>query len=210
MDLYLTLLALGGVGMAAMAVSGVGRHGHGSARAHGRGAARAHGTPHSHAPHGASPRAEVSTAPPHSAPDAHPLIALISPRTIFSVCLGMGTTGLLLQRLIGGPVLLAVAVAGGIAFERLLVTPLWNFAFRFESQPALTLESAVSSEGTAVSSFDANGQGLVAIEVDGQVVQLLGTLQRDDRALHVKVRSGAKVRIEEVDIERNRCTVSLI
>ncbi len=203
MDLYLTLLALGGVGMAAMAVSGLGRHG--AAKTH----APSHAAAHGHASHALPHGARREMASPRAA-SGNPLIALVSPRVIFSVCLGMGTAGLLLQRFLGGPMLLGAALAGGIAFERLIVTPLWNFGFRFESQPALTLESAVSSEATAVSSFDVNGQGLIAVEVDGQVVQLLATLQRDDRELHVAVRSGAKVRIEEVDIERHRCTVSLI
>jgi hypothetical protein len=137
----------------------------------------------------------------------------MSPRLLFSVCLGLGTTGVLLQRLapaLSGVALFAAAAAGGIAFERLLVRPLWNALFRFESTPALTLESAVASEAKAVSNFDANGQGLIAIEMDGQVVQLLGTLQADDRAMSGRVAAGTRLRVEEVDAARNRCTVSLV
>ena len=59
------------------------------------------------------------------------------------------------------------------------------------------------------STFDKTGHGLVSVEVDGQVVQLLGSLSQTDRALGVSVRAGARLRIEEVDVERNRCTVSL-
>ena len=71
-----------------------------------------------------------------------------------------------------------VASAGvGILFDRVLVTPLWNFLFRFGSKPAATLEGSLMDEATAVTAFDKNGQGLIAIEVDGQMVQLLGTLQ---------------------------------
>jgi hypothetical protein len=105
--------------------------------------------------------------------------------------------------------LFAAALGVGILFERVLVTPIWNFMFRFASAPALTLESAVSDEARAVTSFDANGQGLIAVELDGQSVQLLGTLQPSDRAMHVKVPAGARLRIEEVDSARNRCIVSL-
>jgi hypothetical protein len=102
-------------------------------------------------------------------------------------------------------------VLGGLLFERVLVRPLWNFAMRFASKPAVTLESAVTDEATAVTSFDANGQGIVSIEVDGQVVQILATLQRDDRALGgARVRAGQRVRIEDVDATKNCCTVSLI
>lgn len=125
--------------------------------------------------------------------------------------LGFGFAGLLLRPVLGGPLLLAGAVAGGVLFERLLVAPLWNLAMRFASAPAVTLESAVSDEATAVTSFDANGQGIVSLEVDGQVVQILATLRPDDRALGAaRVRAGQRVRIDEVDAAQNRCTVSLI
>lgn len=102
-----------------------------------------------------------------------------------------------------------IALGAGVLFERVVVAPIWNFGFRFESAPALTLESAVSGEATAVTAFDANGQGLIAVEIDGQVVQLLGTLQAADRALRAKVAVGARLRVEDVDAARNRCTVSL-
>lgn len=133
----------------------------------------------------------------------------MSPRVLFSVCLGLGTTGILLRGTLDGLALFAAAVAGGVLFERLLVTPIWNFTFRFASKPALTLESALLGEATAVTKFDANGQGIIAIEVDGQMVHLLGTLQSDDRALGAKVLVGARLRVEDVDAARNRCTVSL-
>jgi translation initiation factor IF-1 len=42
------------------------------------------------------------------------------------------------------------------------------------------------------------------------VVQVLGTLRAEDRALGVRVRAGDRVRIEDVDVERNRCTVSYL
>jgi hypothetical protein len=113
--------------------------------------------------------------------------------------------------MLGGPLLFAAAIAGGLLFERVLVSPLWNFAMRFASTPAVTLESAVTDEATAVTSFDANGQGIVSLEVDGQVVQILATLRPDDRALGTaRIRAGQRVRIEDVDAAKNRCTVSLI
>jgi hypothetical protein len=122
----------------------------------------------------------------------------------------MGTAGILLRSVLPEPILVATALAIGIAFERFMVTPIWNFMFKFESTPATTLESAVMEEATAVTSFDRNGQGLIAVTVDGQMVQVLGTLQSGDRALNVKVPAGARLRIEDVDAARNRCTVSLI
>ena len=81
---------------------------------------------------------------------------------------------------------------------------------RFASTPASTLESAVTDEATAVTSFDQNGQGIVSLEVDGQVVQILATLHADDRLLPTRVRAGQRVRIEDVNVAKNSCTVSLI
>jgi hypothetical protein len=214
MDLYLTSLALGGVGLGAMAMSGFLHHapGHGHA-AHGP---AGHGsTLHSHAGvasahgHDTAHTGTHATHLPHTGV-SHSLLSLMSPRVLFTVCLGLGTTGLLLRALLGGPLLFLAAVAGGLFFDRLLVTPIWNFAFRFESSPALTLESAAGSEATAVSNFDANGHGLISIDVDGQMVQVLGTLRAEDRAYRAKVPAGTKLRVEDVDAARNRCTVSLL
>ena len=97
-----------------------------------------------------------------------------------------------------------------VGFEALLVGPLWRFLFRFESQPASTLESAIEDEARAVTGFDANGCGLVAVDVDGQIIQLLATLATDDRSRGVRIRSGDLVRIAEVDSARGRCTVTEI
>jgi len=215
MDIYLTALALGGVGLAGMAVSGMGRPGHAhSGTAH---AGHAHsGHSHAHAGHGhAGHGAHTNAAHAHtsqrtSEPGTNPILALMSPRVLFSVALGLGTAGLLLRTVLPEPILIATALAIGVMFERFIVTPIWNFTFRFASNPAATLESAVMEEATAVTSFDKNGQGLIAIQVDGQMVQLLGTLQSGDREMKVRVPAGARLRVEDVDAARNRCTVSLI
>jgi hypothetical protein len=138
------------------------------------------------------------------------LLSLMSPRLLFSVALGLGTAGLLLRGILPEPILLFASLVIGVLFERAIVAPVWNLTFRFESKAASTLESSIMDEATAVTSFDQNGQGLIAIEVDGQMVQLLGTLQSGDRAMNVKVPVGARLRIEDVDAARNRCTVSLI
>ena len=136
--------------------------------------------------------------------------ALISPRIVFSFLVGFGAGGVLLRHTLGGIVLVAIAAIVGVAFERLLVAPLWRFTHRFESAPALTLESAITDDAHAVSSFDARGQGLVAIELDGQVVQVLGTLRSEDLQAGVRVRAGDRLRIDAVDGARNRCTVSYL
>ncbi|MGH7656067.1 MAG: hypothetical protein ACREN6_15545 [Gemmatimonadaceae bacterium] len=208
MDFYITTLGLGVVGMIAMAFSGSSRGG-----ARGGHGATAHGaTGHGHAAHaGSGGRGGHSgKLPSGKASQQNLLLSLMSPKLLFSVCVGLGAGGLLLRPLLGnGVILFGTALAIGIVFERALVTPIWNFAFRFALEPALSLESVLSGEATAVTAFDASGHGLIAVEVDGRLVQMLGTLQAVDRELHAKVVAGAKLRIEEVDEKRNRCTVSL-
>ena len=208
MDLYTWTLLLGAAGLGAMAVSGLGHHGHS-----GHHPAGGHGHAHHHgggAKGGGAP-AHSGIAHNASAAAARTLLAVTSPRLIFSLLLGFGAAGALLRPLLGGPLLFAAAIAGGLVFERGIVTPLWNFSMRFASQPAQTLESAITDEATAVTSFDANGQGIVSLEVDGQVVQILATLNNTDRQLPgPRIRAGQRVRIEDVNPEKNCCTVSLL
>jgi hypothetical protein len=202
MDIYLTALALGGVGLVGMAVGGLGRHGSSPHAASGHGTA-GHGIGHAQAGHARASRTQSEGQP-------NPLVALMSPRVLFSTCLGLGTAGLVLRDFLAGPLLFAASLAVGILFERFLVAPVWNLAFRFASNPAATLEGSIMDEATAVTAFDKNGQGLIAVEVDGQMVQILGTLQAGDREMKVKVPAGSRLRIQDVDAARNRCTVSLI
>lgn len=209
MDLYTFSLALGGAGLGVMAVAGLGHLGghHGAGHAHqgGAGPQAGHGVHvghHHHASVGGSQGVK---------PLASGVAALVSPRIIFSFLVGFGAAGLLLRALLGGgPLLLAATVVLGILFERFVVAPLWRFVGRFESKPALTLESCITDEARAVSSFDARGHGLVAVELDGQLVQVLGTLRHEDRDAGVRVRAGDRLRVEEVDGARNRCTVSYL
>lgn len=206
MDLYTFSLLLGAAGLGTMALLGfahshAGGQPHSHSAHHGNGPGHAHAHSHGHGNgHGHSIK-EVG---------ARTLWALISPRVIFSLVLGFGMVGLIARSFLAGMLLLGVAIVGGVVFERLIVSPIWNFTMRFASAPALTLESCVTEEATAVSSFDGNGQGLIAVELDGHVVQVLGTLKSSDRAAGIRVRAGDRVRIEEVDSERNRCTVSAL
>ena len=66
------------------------------------------------------------------------------------------------------------------------------------------------SDAKAVTGFDSNGNGLVVIELGGEVVQILGTLTQDERSAGIRVRAGDALRIEDIDSTRNRCTVSRI
>jgi hypothetical protein len=231
MDIYSLGLALGGGGLVLMALGGVGRHGgqhgHGShAHGHAHGGHAHAGHAHVHADlharvHGArvqtSSRAPGSRTEPHAselstggAASSALLWTLATPRILFAVLLGFGAAGMLLRGVLGGVVLFVAALIAGVAFERLAIRPLMNLLLGFASSPAVTLESALFDEARAASGFDANGEGLIAVDVDGQVVQLLGTLRSEDRQLGVRVRAGDRLRIEDVDSEKHRCTVSFL
>jgi hypothetical protein len=162
---YAFCLALGVTGLAVMAFLGFGHHGpdHGGHAGH-------HGGHHG----GADPvHGEASLAR---------LTTLLSPRLLFSVLVGVGAAGLIARPFLFEPLTALAALAGGVMFERWLVGPIWRFMFRFESRPALMLESMVMEEAEAMTDFDAKGQGLI--------------------------RLGDVLRIEDVDAARNRCTVS--
>jgi hypothetical protein len=223
MDVYGFCLALGGTGLAAMAVGGLahlggGHGGHGHA-VHGDTAHLGHahtGTSHvvhsGHAAHGHATHAgngqHGHDAHQGSAHGTAWLQSLLSPRVLFALLVGFGAGGLLALPL-GEPWRAGAAVLAAAAFEGLFVGPLWRMLFRFESAPALTLDSAIEDDARAVMGFDANGQGLVALDVDGQVVQLLATLSADDRARGARVRTGDLVRVSSIDAARNRCTVRI-
>ena len=65
-------------------------------------------------------------------------------------------------------------------------------------------------EGRAATNFDAAGDGIVALDLDGQVRQVLGTLCAEDRAAGLRVRAGDRVFVRSVDARRNRCTVAKV
>ena len=211
MDLYTLSLTLGATGLVVMALGGLGHHtGHAGHTSHAPGPGSALS---GHGHHGAH-------LPSHSQGHAHPghdgphvtlqgkLLALLSPRVLFSFLVGAGASGLLLAHWLWEPLVAFGALAGGALFERYVVTPIWNGLLRFASEPAQTLERAVFEVAQAVTDFDEQGQGLIALELDGQLVQVLGILRPEDRSLGTRVRRGGRVRIEEVDAARNRCLVS--
>ena len=212
MDLYSVSLATGAVGLGIMAVGGLSHSSHpGHLRtSQGTAAHSAHsghsGIPAARIPATARGGARGARASSSSA-TAWRWTNLLSPRLLFSFFVGFGAAGILASSL-HEPLRLAAAVIAGIAFESALVGPLWRFLFRFESREASTLETSIEDEARAVTGFDANGNGLVALELDGQLVQLLATLAPDERARGVRIRSGDLVRIAEVDAERGRCTIT--
>jgi hypothetical protein len=207
MDMYGFCLALGGTGLAAMAVGGLSHLGHAGHATH-----AGHGG-HGHAGHAGHAGTAHAThaAHTHNVGEHGPNIfySLLSPRVLFALLVGFGAGGLLATPL-GEPWRAGAAILAAAAFEGLLVGPLWRMLFRFESSPAATLESALEDDARTVMDFDANGQGLVALDVDGQIVQLLATLAPDERARGVRIRTGDVVRVSSIDAARNRCTVRLL
>lgn len=206
MDFYVLSLATGATGLAAMAIVGLshtGHPGHGHAGdAHGGHVGHGH-VGHAHSGHAHSGQAHRGDA---HAGTASWMQSLLSPRVLFALMVGFGAGGMLSEPL-GEPWRLGAAILGAAVFEALFVGPIWRFLFRFESTPAVTLESSIEDDARAVTGFDADGCGLVAVDVDGQIVQLLATLTPDDRARGVRIRTGDVVRIADVDAARGRCTV---
>jgi hypothetical protein len=205
MDLYGFSLALGAAGLAAMGLGGLSHSGHDSHAGHDAG----HAAPAGHDGHAGSHDASHALAGHPAGHEAPPWFqSLLSPRVFFALLVGFGAGGMLAAPL-GEPWQAGAGILGAVAFESLLVGPLWRFLFRFESTPATTLESSIEDEARAVTGFDANGNGLVALDVDGQIVQLLGTLSAEDRARGVRVRTGDLLMVSSVDAARNRCVVRL-
>jgi hypothetical protein len=136
------------------------------------------------------------------------LWTLFSPLTIFSFCLGVGATGLLLGHLLSEWETAIAALVGGVVFYTAIVKPLWRLIFMFASKPAETLAGTVAREATAMSQFDARGRGVVRLTVDGQVIRVLAHLDRADREKGIKITPGDTLVVTNVDGAHNSCTVA--
>ena len=166
MDLYIFSVVLGAAGMAAMAFLGFTSSHSAGHQAHDTSGHEMHGIG---APHGHAITPSHDIAHTHAGPHAHAdgwkssVWSWLSPRVLFNFLVGFGATGLIVERLVGPVLALPIAIVGGVLFEVFVVRPIFNSLFRFESQPAQTLESALMSEGRAVTGFDANGNGLISL-----------------------------------------------
>jgi hypothetical protein len=189
---YVVMLVAGLTGLAVMMVAGFAHRPHVHHRLH---HARAHG--HALAPERVTlARRTVRWLGP-----------LLSPLTWFSWMLGAGAVGTIATVLRASPLVTHLAaIAGALGFQLLVVRPMWKLVFQFESQPATNLEGCLLQEVEAVTAFNARGEGLVRVTIDGRSEDLLATLKKSDD--DTRPRRGDRLVIEDVDPSRNTCIVS--
>ncbi len=133
----------------------------------------------------------------------------ISPFDLLAYATGAGAVGEVLRQQGVSPLLtLWAAVAGALAFNFGLAKPILNLLLRFESRQSEGLEGSVSHSAEALTRFDAQGRGLVRLALDGQVVQVLATLDSDERSRGVTVAKGDALLVVDVDASRNTCRVT--
>lgn len=228
---YEILLAVGVLGLFAMVLMGMVHghggdgHGHAGNGAHGHtdfghghadfghahvGAAHGHadfGHGHAGGTHGGGSENQTQTSV-HAGPKVGRNWFAVSPLDLFSMALGAGAVGMALQTMLFVAPLAACAVAGGLAFDFLLVKPLIKFIFKFSSKPSEGLEGMIASPAEAISGFDASGMGLVKLTMDGEIVQLLAQLEKSEHSQGIKVHKGDQVIITEVDAQRGSCRVT--
>ncbi len=187
---FLIVMCVGLVGLGAMAVPGLFHHGH-----------LGDGSWHvAHAPHHG-----------HLVPGSHSshgfLRFLPAPRLLFSVLALYGAFGNVLALTLLPLWLVALlALLPALLVERFVLAPLWKLAFQFQGRPSSPFPALLMEDARAVTSFR-NGKGLVRVIRDGRSVQLSARLVEGQSKLPVQV--GDKLRIEEIDPENERVTVSL-
>jgi hypothetical protein len=238
MFVYELLLVTGAIGLIAMALMGFGHHGglrgpghhvdlHGSHTGHlHAGAGGSHAPLAGHSAHAAPTAHPVGTghaghhgvvrAAGHSAAEGGreqsgggSLLSVLSPVTLFAGCLGAGAAGSLLTHWgLPAPEVVAGALGAAVLLNALLVRPMMRLVMGFASTPARGLVGALMERAEAITAFDANGEGLVRVLVDGQSVDVLARLSEEERRQGVHVQRGQSVRIEDVDAQKNCCTVS--
>ena len=210
-------MVIGLAGLVLMALPALGGHGHANVHgAHGHAAALGRGGIHGRllgsgrsgaSGHGALARGRGEILAAH--PASVSLLRFVpSPRAICSVLALYGAFGNALARGAHLPLLVAAlaALVPALLVERFVVRPVWNLVFRFQAPPSAPLGSLVLAEATAVVPFR-NGRGIVSAVREGRAVQLSARLI--DAQATWPVRVGDRLRVEDVDAERERVTVSM-
>jgi hypothetical protein len=134
------------------------------------------------------------------------LLAWLSPVYLCGAVLGFGAIGTLVSPFLQGWLQLGAALAGAYVLCSFCIRPLLTGLQKWASLPAKTLSDAMLENGTAVTDFDSQGYGLVRLNLDGQVVQLLGQLAPEEREGD-RVRSGETLFVRSVDPAKQRCIV---
>jgi hypothetical protein len=134
---------------------------------------------------------------------------LMSPLTWFSWMFGGGAAGMIAIVMHASPrAAFIVALTGAALFQLFVVRPIWKLVFRFESQPAGNLEGCLMQEVEVIRAFNARGEGLVRVVVDGRTEDVLGVLTKSERDVASRPRRGDRVLIEDIDTRTNTCIVS--
>jgi hypothetical protein len=136
-------------------------------------------------------------------------LRVLSPLTLFGLLFGAGAAGALCS-VLGAGILASsfAAVGGAVAMRWVVISSISNLVFRFASRPAQNLEGCLFQEVHAVTRFNKRGEGLVRVNIDGHVEDVLAKLTELDRGQLGRVRRGERLVIEEVDTRKNRCVVS--
>lgn len=215
--IYTTLLAIGIIGLVMLAFLG-GGHAHSGHSGHGLGHA-GQGGGHGHAGHGAGQghhghAAQQGDQQAQGSRDlrstgASVFWSLLSPLSLFSLCLGAGVTGLAAGSQHWPSLYVGLAAGAGAAlFYGAVVRPLWALVFRFASTPSGALEATVSQSAEALTGFDKSGAGIVRVNVDGQLVRVLAVLESDERNAGAVIKPGDPLMVTSVDEKTNRCHVT--
>ena len=207
MDIYLSCLIGGGVALVVLAFCGIGFHhigirpgaGHNSPAPGGHIRAPAHQS--SHPSFGRNTPANQAVSNLISG-----LLTWLSPAYLAGAIIGFGATGTLLARILHGWLQLGASLIGAYIICFLCIRPLLTGVQKWASLPAKTLTDALLENGTAVTDFDSKGYGLVRLNLDGQVVQLLGQLALEEQS-GARVRSGETLFVRSVDPGKQRCVV---
>jgi len=207
--MFLILMVIGLVGLAAMAIPAFG-HGHGALSGHGTLSGHggvSHAGPTSLG--GSTGRGALQQLLPADPAHESRLRFLPSPRAVFSVLALYGAFANAAEHAFHLPALLAALSAAlpALFVEWALVRPLWRLLFRVQGAACTPLEQLVLSEAEAVVPFR-NGRGLVSTVRDGRRVQLVASLRADQLALPVRV--GDRLVIEDVDASRESVTVTVL
>ena len=132
----------------------------------------------------------------------------LSPLDFFSYCAGAGLAAFLMRPYMDKALLPFVAVLGAVLFDLLITKTVLRMITRASANPSSGLEGSIATEGVAATNFDENGRGLVKLTLDGQIVQLLATLELPERNAGVRVKKGDSVLVVQVDSAKNCCMVT--